>query len=69
MTGSDEYARQGCGPLAAIDQNPATAWSTPTSAGGKAMVVTLPAAIDVDHFEIDPGEGCGDDSDARPPRT
>ena len=24
------------------------------------MVVTLPAAIDIDHFEIDPAEGCGD---------
>ena len=23
------------------------------------MVITLPETIDVDHFEVDPGEGCG----------
>ena len=28
VTGSDEYAAQGCGPLAAIDQHGGTAWST-----------------------------------------
>ena len=37
-----------------------------SASGGKAMVVTLPAAVDVDHFEIDPAEGCGDD--LGPPR-
>jgi hypothetical protein len=64
VTGSAEFAELGCGPLAAIDQLAGTTWSTPAAAGGKAMVVTLPAAVDVDHFEIDPAEGCGDGSNA-----
>ena len=58
VTGSGRVRRHGCGPLAAIDQNADTAWSTNAAAGGKAMVVTLPAAITVDHFEVDPAEGC-----------
>jgi hypothetical protein len=64
VTGSSEYAAQGCGPRAAIDQSAGTTWSNDFAAGGKSMTVTLPAAIDVDHFEIDPAEGCGDRSDA-----
>ena len=60
VSGSDEYAADGCGSLAAVDQHPGTAWSTP-GPGPKAMTIVLPQAIDVDHFEVDPGEGCGDD--------
>ena len=63
-SGGDEYAADGCGSLAAIDQHPGTAWSTP-GPGPKAMTIVLPQTIDVDHFEVDPGEGCGDDSGRR----
>ena len=62
--GSDEYADQGCGPDAAVDQLQATAWSTVGSPAGKSMVVALPQAVDVTGFALDPGEGCGDDADS-----
>ena len=42
--GQRRYADQGCGPDAAVDQLPTTAWSTVASAGGKSMVVALPQA-------------------------
>ena len=60
-SGSNEYASLGCGSMAAIDQLQGSAWSTPASGSGKSMVIALPAVVDVDHFEVDPGEGCGDD--------
>jgi hypothetical protein len=59
---SDEYAGQGCGPEAAIDQSQVTGWSTKASPAGKSMVVTLPAPVNVSDFAVDPGEACGDDS-------
>ena len=62
--GSDEYADQGCGPDAAVDQLQTTAWSTVASPGGKSMVVALPQAVDVTDFALDPGEGCGDDANS-----
>ena len=62
--GSDEYADQGCGPDAAVDQLQTTAWSTRATAGGKSMVVTLPQTVDVTEFALDPSEGCGDDADS-----
>ena len=62
--GSDEYADQGCGPDAAVDQLQTTAWSTIGSPAGKSMVVALPQAVDVTGFALDPGEGCGDDADS-----
>jgi hypothetical protein len=61
VSGSDEYAANGCGSLAAIDQLQGTAWSS-NGPGPKSMTITLPAPIDISHFEIDPGEGCGDTS-------
>ena len=33
------------------------------------MTITLPEAVDVDHFEVDPGEGCCDTPDAAARRT
>jgi hypothetical protein len=60
-TGSDELAAQGCGSLAVIDQHPGTAVSSP-GPGPKTITIKLPATIDVDHFEVDPAEGCFDTS-------
>ena len=62
--GSDEFADQGCGPEAAIDELQSTAWSTVASASGKSMVVALPQPVDVTDLALDPGEGCGDDANA-----
>jgi extracellular elastinolytic metalloproteinase len=63
VSGGDEYAGDGCGSLATVDQHQGTAWST-DGPGPKTMTIVLPATIDVDHFEVDPGEGCGDGSGA-----
>ena len=60
--GSDEYTNQGCGPDAAADQSQGTGWSTDANVAGKSMVLTLPQAVDVSDFAVDPGEACGDDS-------
>jgi extracellular elastinolytic metalloproteinase len=59
--GSDEYASQGCGPEAAVDQRQGTGWSTDASPAGKSMVVTLPGPINVSDFAVDPTEACGDE--------
>ncbi|HEY6891418.1 MAG TPA: M36 family metallopeptidase [Solirubrobacter sp.] len=58
--GSDDYADQDCGPDQAIDQSQGTGWSTRAQAGGKSMVVSLPAAVNVTEFVADPAEACGD---------
>ncbi|MDA0165128.1 M36 family metallopeptidase [Solirubrobacter ginsenosidimutans] len=58
--GSDDYADQGCGPDAAIDQSQGSGWSTEAKPGGKSMVVSLPAQVDVNEFVVDPAEACGD---------
>ncbi|WP_053226974.1 M36 family metallopeptidase [Solirubrobacter soli] len=63
VSGGDDLAPQGCGALATLDQNAGTAWSAPRT-GSRTMTITLPAAIDVDHFEVDPAEGCFDSEDA-----
>ena len=63
VAGGGDLAPQGCGALAAIDQHAGTAWSAPRT-GSKTMTITLPQAVDVDHFEVDPGEGCADSPDA-----
>jgi hypothetical protein len=60
VSGGGDLTAQGCGAPAAIDQHPGTVWSAPTT-GSRTMTITLPAKIDVDHFEVDPGEGCLDD--------
>jgi hypothetical protein len=59
---SDEYANQGCGPDAALDQLQGTGWSTDARPAEKSMVVTLPGPVDVSDFAVDPAEACGDDS-------
>ena len=66
--GSDDFADQGCGPEAALDQLPTTAWSTVASPGGKSMVVALPQPVDVTDLALDPGEGCGDGAGVGDPR-
>jgi hypothetical protein len=63
VTGGGDLAPQGCGALATIDQHQGTAWSAPRT-GSRTMTITLPEAVDVDHFEVDPGEACFDDSNA-----
>jgi hypothetical protein len=60
---ADENEALGCASLAAIDSNPATVWSSDAT-GSRTMTITLPNAVDVDHFEVDPAEGCGDDGGA-----
>jgi hypothetical protein len=60
--GSADYADQGCGPDAALDQSQGSGWSTDASGAGKSIVVTLPAAVDVSAFVADPAEACGDDA-------
>jgi hypothetical protein len=63
VAGDDEYAVFGCGPVAALDQNPVTGWS-PDADGARTMTIVLPEPVDVDHFEVDPAEACGDDAGA-----
>ncbi|WP_053226973.1 M36 family metallopeptidase [Solirubrobacter soli] len=60
--GSADYADQGCGPDAALDQSQGSGWSTDASGLGKSIVVTLPGPVDVSGFEADPAEACGDDA-------
>ncbi len=68
FTGPD-YGFFGCGPEQALDDDPATVWSTnaPGAASGggpKQIVVALPADITVTGLAIDPSPGCGDDAPA-----
>jgi hypothetical protein len=63
VTGGGDLAPQGCGALATIDQHQGTAWSAPQT-GSRRMRITLPEPINVDHFEVDPGEGCFDTFEA-----
>ncbi|HET6548679.1 MAG TPA: M36 family metallopeptidase, partial [Solirubrobacter sp.] len=60
--GDATFAGLGCGPAAAIDQNPGTAWSSEGTP--KVLTVDLPSAADISYFEIDPAEGCGDSAGA-----
>ena len=60
--GSADYADQGCGPDAAVDQREGSGWSTAASPAGKSIVITLPAPVDVTEFATDPAEVCGDDA-------
>ena len=57
---SGEYADQGCGPDAAIDQSQGSGWSTDADAGGKSMIVSLPDQVNITEFVADPAEACGD---------
>ena len=61
VLGDSPFGALGCGPEAAVDQRAATGWSTRTSDAG-VMVITLPRAVDVDRFAIDPTEACGSGS-------
>jgi hypothetical protein len=63
VSDADENAALGCASLAAIDQNPATTWSSDAD-GTRTLTIVLPEAVDIDHFEVDPAEGCGDDGGA-----
>ena len=63
MLGDSPFGALGCGPEAAVDQRAATGWSTRASDAG-VMVITLPRAVDVDRFAIDPTEACGSASSA-----
>ena len=63
VLGDSPFGALGCGPEAAVDQRAATGWSTRTSDAG-VMVITLPRAVDVDRFAIDPTEACGSGSSA-----
>ena len=58
--GSAEYADQGCGPEAAVDQEQGSGWSTDAARTGKSMIVSLPAQVNVSEFVADPAEACGD---------
>ncbi len=58
--GDNAYANIGCGTFAAIDQNPGAGWSTDINGTGE-MIVTLPQAVNVTSFGIDPTATCGDD--------
>ena len=64
VTGDNEFASNGCGVAAAIDQRAGAVWSTIANQGDKSITITLPAAVDISHFEVDPGEGCGDTASA-----
>ncbi len=64
VTGDNEFASNGCGVAAAIDQRAGTVWSTVADQGDKSITITLPGAVDISHFEVDPGEGCGDTASA-----
>ena len=65
----EEYApNYSCGSEAAIDQSRGTGWSTANyqapgaaNASAPAMTVTLPHAIDISSFALDPSQTCGDD--------
>ena len=62
-TGDQTYANLGCGTQAAIDQNPAVGWSTDANGTGE-MIVTLPQAVNITGFGIDPTAACGDVKEA-----
>jgi Zn-dependent metalloprotease len=59
-----EYANDGCGPEAALDQMLITGWSTnrPANVGdpNPSMIVTLPQGVNVFRFGMDPGNTCTD---------
>ena len=61
VLGDSPFGALGCGPEAAVDQRAATGWSTHASSAST-MVVTLPRAVDIDRFAIDPTEACGSDA-------
>ena len=65
FTGSN-FDAFGCGPSQAIDDDPATVWSTegPANGGPKVLVVALPADITVTGVAINPSPGCGDPAQA-----
>ncbi len=63
VLGDSPFGALGCGPEAAVDQRAATGWSTRASDAG-VLVITLPRAVDVDRFAIDPTEACGSASSA-----
>ena len=63
VLGDSPFGALGCGPEAAVDQRATTGWSTRASDAG-VLVITLPRAVDVDRFAIDPTEACGSASSA-----
>ncbi|HEU4658760.1 MAG TPA: M36 family metallopeptidase [Capillimicrobium sp.] len=62
-----------CGRAGALDGSPGTGWSAPRPGGAfdvppgadpPTMTITLPRAVDITAFGIDPSEACGDDASA-----
>ena len=63
-TDGPNFAADGCGPAQAVDDNKDTVWSTTADEGPHNLVIDLGRTVNVSSIRIDPGPGCGDDTNA-----